>query len=133
MARKLDTISEELQFMLVALLEGDALDLVMRTPSATEDGTGFDSLRRIQAAYDAGGECLAPILLQQILSWNAEVNASFRRSLEVWDVWSLEVLEFGCARSDEHPLYKLEERDALPEPLARARQRRSHPKNNPDN
>ena len=71
--------------MLMALLDGDALDLVMRTPSANDDGRGFDSLRRIQAAYDAGGECLAPILLQQISSWNAEINASFRRSLEVWD------------------------------------------------
>ena len=85
MTRKLDTISDELQFMLMALLEGDALDLVMGTPPANKDGKGFDSLRRIQAAYDAGGGCLAPILLQQISSWTVEVNVNFRRSLEIGD------------------------------------------------
>ena len=83
MTRKLDTISEEMQFMSMALLEGDALYLVMRTPSANADGKGFDSLRRIQASYDAGVECLAPILLQQFSNWSAEVNLNFRRSFEI--------------------------------------------------
>ena len=58
---------------------------MIRTPIGVADGKGLDSLRRLQEEFDAGGECLAPIIFQQIVDWKADLDSQFKRRIEVWD------------------------------------------------
>ena len=47
LSKMLERFSEEVQFMLVSLVEGEVCEIVVRTPNGITDGNGLDSLRRL--------------------------------------------------------------------------------------